>query len=930
MKTIFLETLRQLWTVPSLHRLTELHLDFVFRVPGIKGLGLRIRKFRGPEHEDSIFSAPFSPAEFLPKLDLEKAFREFPPGTETDAVFLDNASELLFAPLRHHTAIVGDLFLTVQRQDPVQRRGLMQFCEQAALILADKVRGLFLGIPGDDRFDSAGVLDTLLELHSEPDPDPEVVASADRERTIQKWADRDFSYLQRFIAVFRRKFTLDGVLIAHRVAFDSIQVVLSSHSESYAEIDPGSRELIEDLVPAQFGVPLSECIVRVLAVEAVHEPEPFPRGSPTFFAKEIGDSPAALFGVTALRHRTDPQALKMMNLLSSHLGFRFAHLCQQRKEELNRRMLQQINNVCNIITANVDVEGILDQLVLNLEGLFGQHCGAIFLVHPSRKELECIRTFGPVPEGFEPTVILSDPNHPVTFHIMGGSAFGILPEQSHPLIRLIVSFNPMPNQAMAEDITFHHQSVGGLVLFNSFANRQLANDLVEFLTILLNGVSASLLVAFNYQEKLDTIRSLEGLIKKLSNKDELLAEMIQIVRRLLKVNRCSFLTVDETGEYLVIEKEFGLPPEVVAQTRIPIGKEVSGWVAQSGKSLRIDNIEMDDRLKRRSQETYFNRSLLSVPLLSSTEESAARVLGVINVNNKISGLTFSDQDQKLLEAIAEVVVVALENSRLMKITHERDLAKARFDAELRAAREVQMGLQPKRFVGLPPSLDAFGRSIPALEVGGDFYEGQCLKDGRWLFAIGDVSGKGMPAALLMATTRTILRSVAQEVTDPAILLDRVNHLLSQDLDVISREQDEFHFVTLSLLILNPETGEGEVASAGHGPLLQAGPSGARELKTANGKPLGLNFSGEPYTKELLHLNRGDTLLFFTDGLFEERAPDGNMLGMDRVFRLFRERYSAPAMEVTEAMLDLAQDWRGGGEAHDDLTILAVKYQGRDP
>lgn len=603
-----------------------------------------------------------------------------------------------------------------------------------------------------------------------------------------------------------------------------------------------------------------------------------------------------------------------LTLFTNQLSFWLAHLFLLRKSEVNARMLHQINMTCNVINSNADLGGIVHQLVENLEQSFGQTTGAILLASSETHELEVATVFGTVPEGFSFEKNLG-PDGLIQEHISDGSAFNSDLANIDDPIRYIFPLSPMLSLRMSE--TLGQQSLGGVVLFDVPENRRLSRDAIDLLTILLNGSSASIKIAFNYAEKLETIRSLEGLMNKLSDKDGLISEMIEIIRRVLKVTRISFLTIDESGEYLLIKQGYGLPDGVIESTRIKIGEDISGIVAARAQPYRTDNIESEGLFKRRFQEGYFNKSLLSVPLLSDSGKGVKKVVGVLNVNNKINGLTFTEQDQKMLEAISQVVVSTLDNVSLMKSKYDNEM----LNRQLADARVVQASLLPRNFSGRPESIEVSARSIPAREIGGDFFDGLLMGDGRWLSAVGDVSGKGMPAAILMATTLMIFRALARESSDLVTIMKKTDELLSKQLD-------EYHFVTLQLLAVDPLTGDAATVSAGHGHLLIISNDSVDKADFIGSCPLGITEGMADYTEHRFHLSPNDAVFVYTDGLCEERSPSGEEFGVDRIRELLSQNREKSPEELIGKVVLSSESWRGGRDAHDDLTVLALCFRGK--
>ncbi|GAB4284947.1 MAG: hypothetical protein Kow0029_31680 [Candidatus Rifleibacteriota bacterium] len=732
-----------------------------------------------------------------------------------------------------------------------------------------------------------------------------------------KWFDEDKPVLTRFLRRLQQELNLNTVFILQSAAPGFFHQLIVSNISQEDNLDQSVIDMVEAV--KQFdsqaeSALVSECIIKTEDSKVCKE-----KLVPMVFSCQAGGITFGHLGIFTTRQnlaRYINHRSKILPMLANQLGFYFSHLYQLRREALESRMLQQINQTCNTINSSVDIGAILFKLVESLNDLFRQYSGAILINSAETQELELATQLGgPVPDNFDLNEALE--KHPEIVDLINeGAVFDNRSGRYDLPIRYILPLSATPQAQVISPELMTPRSLGAVILYEHPANKHLSEETLQKLVpILLNGIGASLQVARNYAEKLETINALEGLMAKLSDADSLFEEMITIVRKLLRVNRISFLTLDETEQYLYIKKEFGLPPGIKEKTKIPIGDEISGYVAANGKSIRIDNIEKEGAFKKRSMEHYLNRSLLSVPLISKRGESE-KVIGVINVNNKLNGLTFTQQDQQLLEAIAHLVVTALEKVRFLEEKHEKDL----LDRQLKDAKDIQMSLLPKSFNDLPSSLEMYGISIPARQIGGDFFDIISLDDGRILAALGDVSGKGMPAAILMAVSRMILRSVVQEINDLTEILEKVNEKLT-------RELDSYHFVTLQLVAVDPNSGASEMASAGHGPLMVKLNKEVKQIETKGGPPLGIPGLKGVYDKQTFQLCENDCLIMYTDGLSEEHSEKNEMFGTERI-QLLLEKYSdIPARDLTHKFVSEAIKWRGSKEAHDDLTLLTLKFKG---
>jgi sigma-B regulation protein RsbU (phosphoserine phosphatase) len=209
---------------------------------------------------------------------------------------------------------------------------------------------------------------------------------------------------------------------------------------------------------------------------------------------------------------------------------------------------------------------------------------------------------------------------------------------------------------------------------------------------------------------------------------------------------------------------------------------------------------------------------------------------------------------------------------------------------------------------------------PAKEVGGDFYDFFPIDGDRLCFVIADVSGKGVPAALFMAVSMTLLKATARRGLPPEEILERVN-------DELSRDNQVNMFVTVFCGILDTGTGEVVYANAGHNHPLLMGTSGeAHYLKTVNGLALGV-MEEAPYRRETLRLDPGDSLFLYTDGVTEAMNPADELFGDDRLRRELDALAGADPDSVTAGIMGRVKEFAAGAPQSDDITIMVVQYRG---
>lgn len=306
---------------------------------------------------------------------------------------------------------------------------------------------------------------------------------------------------------------------------------------------------------------------------------------------------------------------------------------------------------------------------------------------------------------------------------------------------------------------------------------------------------------------------------------------------------------------------------------------------------------------------------LIVPLVSQGE-----LVGTINLGPRLSEQEYSSDDRKLLADLAAQAAPAVRVAQLARQQQIEARERERIEQELRVARLIQQTLLPQSL----PDLDGWEVAVhwqPARAVGGDFYDFIDLPDGRMAFIIADVTDKGVPAALVMATTRTLLRAAAERLISPGEVLERVNDLLCPDIP-------ERMFVTCLYAVLDPATGRLQYANAGHDVPYMRTSGGLVELR-ATGMPLGL-LPGMGYEEKEATMQPGDEVLFYSDGLVEAHDPAGDMFGFPRLKAVIGEHNG------TDSLIDYLgvtmRTFTGPGwEQEDDVTLMTLtcRLQGTD-
>ncbi|MDX1514102.1 MAG: GAF domain-containing SpoIIE family protein phosphatase [Gammaproteobacteria bacterium] len=379
----------------------------------------------------------------------------------------------------------------------------------------------------------------------------------------------------------------------------------------------------------------------------------------------------------------------------------------------------------------------------------------------------------------------------------------------------------------------------------------------------------------------------------------------------LNAEAASLFLLENDDKDLVCRACFG--PTDITGLRIGASDGIVGRSVQENCCQIVRDVRLDpDFAKSVDEESGFTtRSILCAPM--SVKD---RRVGAIELLNKRSGdRLFSHDDQSALQVLASSAALALINARLTTALIEQEKMRR----ELELAAEIQRNLLPRRrSVDFPVA----GINVPARGVSGDFYDIFSLADGRVCFNVGDVSGKGINAALLMAKTSSLFRCLGKAVHDPGKLLFLINA-------EICETGTRGMFVTIVGGIYDPQTDTVRFANAGHEPPLYRTESGAYHAFPAEVPPLGIATdvvpeSGFPVTELAL---KGGTFTVFTDGITEGRREDGGMLGVKGLKSLMEAyRSLAPIERITKIADSLD---RPGAILHDDLTLLTIEKSAPD-
>ena len=388
--------------------------------------------------------------------------------------------------------------------------------------------------------------------------------------------------------------------------------------------------------------------------------------------------------------------------------------------------------------------------------------------------------------------------------------------------------------------------------------------------------------------------------------DDTLRNALNRIASYMNAEAASLFILGDNDRELVCRACFG--PTNITGLRLASDAGIVGRTVQENDCQIVRDVRLDPDFARSVDDRtgFVTRSILCAPL--SVKD---RRVGAIQLLNKVGGDgLFSDHERQGLQVLASSAALAIINTRLTAALIEQEKVRR----ELELAADIQRNLLPRRG---PKGYPVCGINIPARGVSGDFFDIFELDDGRICFNVGDVSGKGMNAALLMAKTSSLYHCLGKTIHDPGKLLALLN-------DEICETGTRGMFVTMVAGIFDPQSGLVEFSNAGHEPPLLKGPDNVYRSFAADAPPLGIAkdvVPGGRFPVEQITLGAG-TFYVFTDGITEGRVTTGNMLGVDGLKELVDANADLVPVERLAALVEHLD--RPGAVLHDDLTILAIE------
>ncbi len=615
--------------------------------------------------------------------------------------------------------------------------------------------------------------------------------------------------------------------------------------------------------------------------------------------------------------------LPLFETLADNIAAAIHNADLYRSEQWRRQVADSLREVAGLISANVGVEQVLDAVLTELERNLPSDVAAIWLldgdeiflaaVHGCDAEaLERARQESPRAAAWLAGALLAEvpiirrPDDPLG---PSGIAAGFGPAYSSIAAPLRVANQPVGVLTLAHHTPgrYGHEAQAMTATFASYAAVAIEN------ARLYNAAQEQAYASAALLQVAQAVVSLNDL-------DEILSAIIRIMPILVGVSRCALYLWDAEGERYLPAQAYGLGEAGEARLWRPLapGEFPLLDAARQSNLLLIASLDEEARpevwpdlppdWQDESGPLLFQESplLFCVPLLVKND-----LYGLLLVQEAPGDLRFRSRRLEIVQGIAQQAALAIQNDRLQR----EMVLRERLETEVQLARQIQQTFIPET-LPVHPGWEIAARWRTARQVGGDFYDVFELDDKRLGLFIADIADKGVPAALFMALTRTLVRAAVIETESPAQALRRVNDLLMPD-------TQQGMFVTAVYAVLSLETGELTYANAGHNPPLWLHlRDGSVERLTRTGMALGV-VEGAEITQRTIQLEEGDCVLFYTDGVTEAFSPQGEIYGEARLRSVIKMLSTCSVDEMLDAVEAALQQFTSPLPLADDLTMLGI-------
>ncbi|MGB2805979.1 MAG: SpoIIE family protein phosphatase [Candidatus Zixiibacteriota bacterium] len=505
---------------------------------------------------------------------------------------------------------------------------------------------------------------------------------------------------------------------------------------------------------------------------------------------------------------------------------------------------------------------------------------------------------------------------------MGEGIAGWVAEHIQPVISNRVKEDPRYCPELEERIGFSINSlicipllrrgrlIGVVTVLNKMNGKEFDQEDLEVFSSLADQIAIALDNSYLFSKlkkktlETETLLEVEKSLSSTLNLNELLELILDSLLKVVRYDAVVIFLIDrEKGEIEHI-KARGFAPALEPDLQLKIGEGLAGWAAKTKESLIVPDVKEDSRYIEAKVET---KSGMVVPIVSQN-----RIIGVFSLESDEPN-AYTHDDLELLEAFASLAAISLERAR----QHEEILKKRKLEEELSIAKRIQQSFLPRAKPRLP-GFDISGINIPSEEVGGDYYDFIPIIENQIGIVIADVSGKGIPAALIMASVRAGL--IAEIRNNYAIrsIMAKVNNLLFE-----STASDIY--VTAVYGVLDPKNRIFTFSNAGHNAPILRRADGEMKYLTEGGMALGM-FENSKYEERPLGINPGEIIVFYTDGVTEAKNDKEEEFGTRRLKQVIGDSHQLGASQIQKNIYDAVKKFTGVSHQEDDLTMIVVKIR----
>ncbi len=384
--------------------------------------------------------------------------------------------------------------------------------------------------------------------------------------------------------------------------------------------------------------------------------------------------------------------------------------------------------------------------------------------------------------------------------------------------------------------------------------------------------------------------------------DEVLRKILESLKQVIYYDACGIFVIepDNSDVDSIYSIGYGAIPE--KELHLKMGQGLVGFVAHSGKAIIVPDVSKDKRYINSRSET---NSEIVLPILLED-----RVVGVLNLESNEKN-AYTQDDVNLLSAFASHAGISIDRARL----HQQVLNSRQIEQQLKIARQIQASFLPKTKVSID-GYDVSGKNISSEEVGGDYYDFIHIIDSQTGIAIGDVSGKGIPAALIMASFRASLIAEIRNNYSIRTICQKVNDLLVESISM-------GNFVTAVYGVLDSKNNIFTFSNCGHNLPVVLRQTGEIQYLQEGGQVLGIT-GGVVFQEQALFINKGDVFLFYTDGVSEVFDSNGNEFGLDGLVQILKKHNEKSAKEIRNIIFEDVRNYANPEHVFDDFTIIVLK------